>query len=89
MKRDTTLRDRHRAHIRRGNPACALCGEPVDYSLPYLHPQSYVVDHITPLAHGGTDTLNNKQATHRACNRSKGARLDGGPVIKRSGALRR
>jgi len=40
-----------------------------------------------PLHHGGTDTLDNKQAAHRACNRAKGARLDGGPVIRRSGSL--
>ena len=48
----------------------------------------FVVDHVVPLALGGPDTLANKQAAHRDCNRAKSDRIDGGPVIRRSGALR-
>ena len=87
--RNTTLRDRHRTVIARGHPPCALCGQPIDYGLRYPHPRSYVVDHVTPLDKGGADTIANKQAAHRDCNRAKGARLDGGPVIRRSAALER
>lgn len=70
-KRDTTTRDRHRAYIRRLKPNCALCHEPIDYNLHHLDPMAFTVDHIVPLAKGGTDEIANKQATHRACNRTK------------------
>lgn len=85
--RSTTVRDRHRKQIARDRPPCALCGEPIDYELRYPHERSYVVDHIVPLHTGGTDTLDNKQPAHRACNSAKGARAVA-PVMKRSGALR-
>ena len=71
MKRNTTIRDRHRAQIAREEPPCAICRQPIDYSLPHLDPSSFVVDHIIPLNRGGSDTLDNKQAAHRDCNRSK------------------
>lgn len=35
------------------------------------HPMRYEVDHIIALDNGGTDTLDNKQASHRKCNRDK------------------
>lgn len=69
--RNTTIRDRHRKAIARGKPACGICDEPIDYDLPHDDPMSFVVDHIVPLAKGGADTLDNKQATHRGCNRAK------------------
>jgi len=69
--RNTTTRDQHRAAIRRTRPPCALCGEDIDYTLRYPHLDSFVVDHIQPLNHGGTDTLDNKQAAHNRCNRAK------------------
>lgn len=89
MKRNTATRDRHRATIARGRPPCAICGQPIAYDAPHLDPASFVVDHIVPLHHGGPDTLANKQPAHRACNRAKGARLDGGPVLRRSSSLTR
>lgn len=73
--RNTTIRDRDRKAIARTKPDCALCREPIDYSLPYLDPLSYVVDHIVPLAKGGVDELPNKQAAHRTCNQTKAAKL--------------
>ena len=89
MRRSTTIRDHHRNQIRRTRAACGICGAPIDYQLPYLDPMSFVVDHIIPVTLGGTDTIDNKQASHRACNRAKGARVDGGPIIRRSGSLTR
>lgn len=65
VKRNTTIRDRHRAVIARGKPPCAICGEPIDYGLPHLDPKAFVVDHIVPLARGGEDALRNKAAAHR------------------------
>ncbi|WP_433651043.1 HNH endonuclease [Micromonospora zamorensis] len=89
MGRSTTIRDRHRAIIAKGRPPCALCGEEIDYALPYLDPGEYVVDHIVPLSKGGTDKLENKQPAHRRCNRAKGDRVDGRHILRRSGSLAR
>jgi 5-methylcytosine-specific restriction endonuclease McrA len=72
--RNTTTRDKHRAYIKRGKPPCALCHEPIDYSLPHLDPGEFVVDHFVALKNGGLDTLENKQPSHRACNSMKGAK---------------
>lgn len=77
MQRSTTTRDKHRARIRRNSPECGICREPIDYSLPYLHPLSFVVDHIIPLNRGGKDILENKQAAHRGCNRAKSDKMPG------------
>lgn len=79
-KRSTTTRDRHRAAIRRLRPPCALCHHDIDYSLRSPHPMSFVVDHIIPLALGGTDELENKQPAHRVCNERKGAKLLDAPL---------
>lgn len=73
-RRSTTIRDRHRSIIAKAKPSCAICGEPIDYQLPHLDPMAYVVDHIVPLAKGGTDTIDNKQAAHRSCNLEKAAK---------------
>ena len=86
IRRDTRQRDKDRARIRKTGTACGICGEPIDYTLPYLDPGEFVVDHIVPLSKGGADTLANKQAAHRSCNRAKGAR-DHAPIVRRSGSL--
>lgn len=87
MQRDTTTRRRHRAAIARGQPPCALCGQPIDYALPAIDPRSFVVDHIVPLKRGGADTLSNVQPAHRDCNRAKSDKLEN-PVIRTSGILK-
>jgi 5-methylcytosine-specific restriction endonuclease McrA len=69
--RSTTTRDQHRRVIRRTRPPCGICGQDIDYALRSPDPRSFVVDHILPLARGGTDELTNKQAAHRDCNRTK------------------
>lgn len=71
--RNTARRDRFRRIIRRGEPPCHLCGEAIDYQAEHLDPLSFTIDHVTPLARGGTDTLDNIAAAHRKCNRDKGA----------------
>ena len=69
--RNTTTRDRHRQQIRRARPDCGICGQPIDYDLPHTDPMSFVVDHIVAWNKGGPDTIENKQAAHRLCNRYK------------------
>jgi 5-methylcytosine-specific restriction endonuclease McrA len=48
------------------------------------------VDHVIPLARGGTDARSNLRPVHHnvwpKCNRQKGDR-DYAPIIRRSGAL--
>lgn len=82
LPRSTTIRDRHRTTIRRDAPPCGICGGDIDYSLRHTDPASFVVDHIHPLARGGTDTLDNKQAAHRACNRTKSDKVEGDIVTR-------
>jgi 5-methylcytosine-specific restriction endonuclease McrA len=84
--RNTTLRDKHRAIIARHRPPCHICGQPIDYTLPHDDPDSYVVDHLTPLDRGGTDTLDNKGAAHRRCNRAKSNKPHA-PIVRRSSTL--
>lgn len=49
---------------------CGLCGEPVD-------PRAMHLDHIVPLASGGSDAASNLRPTHAACNlRRKPARIN-------------
>ena len=86
-RRNTTQRDRLRARVARSKPACHICGEGIDYTLPHLDPRSFVIDHVVPLIKGGTDTIDNVKAAHRDCNSTKRARLVA-PIVRRSGALR-
>jgi 5-methylcytosine-specific restriction endonuclease McrA len=52
---------------------CQLCLEPID---PLLKsgPRRVELDHIRPIAKGGSHTRANVQATHQWCNRSKGSK---------------
>jgi len=65
VTRSTTARDRHRKIVRRNQPPCHICELPIDYSLPYLHPGEFVIDHVIPLNRGGDDALHNIRAAHR------------------------
>jgi 5-methylcytosine-specific restriction endonuclease McrA len=86
LDRNSAKRDRHRAIIKRGRPACHICGKPIDYTLPYLDPGEFVVDHLVPFKRGGPDTLANKAAAHRGCNRAKSDKAYA-PIVRRSGSL--
>lgn len=86
MKRNTTVRDRHRRTLAKGHPPCYLCGEEIDWHpASHLDPLAFVVDHIVPLHKGGPDTLDNCRPAHRRCNRAKGDRI--GPLTARPGTL--
>lgn len=59
------------------NGVCGICSTALDASLLYPDPASKSLDHITPLARGGTHEQSNLQWTHLRCNIRKGARLIG------------
>jgi hypothetical protein len=54
---------------------CQLCGESVDPHVLYPDPLSASLDHIIPLANGGTHESNNVQLVHLICNIQKGNRI--------------
>lgn len=55
---------------------CAICGAPIDYSLPARHPLSFEVDEIVPVSLGGSELeWSNLQPAHRICNERKGNRM--------------
>lgn len=49
---------------------CYICDEPIDLE---VHKDQLDIDHIEPIAMGGSDNENNFALTHSHCNRSKGA----------------
>ena len=51
--------------IKRDGKKCKICGSR----------RQLEIDHINPIAMGGTNDLNNLQVLCRHCNRSKGARI--------------
>lgn len=65
-----------RARIKAMGLPCALCGAPIDYSLPAKDPMSFEVDEIIPVSLGGDHLdINNCQPAHRICNERKGNKL--------------
>lgn len=69
-----------RERILRASDICWICGQP----------GADAVDHVIPVARGGTDDPTNLRPAHHdvppKCNRLK-ADLDYAPIVKRSGAL--
>lgn len=82
VRRSSTTRDRARTKLRAQAAACHICGEPIDYDLPWDDPRSFVADHVIPLAKGGDDALTNMRAAHRDCNSKKRARIVS-PIIRK------
>jgi 5-methylcytosine-specific restriction endonuclease McrA len=54
---------------------CHICENKIDPMHKSPHPESATLDHIIPLALGGTHTWNNVAPAHAACNHSKGLTL--------------
>lgn len=92
-RRGTAMQDRMRRHVRRVGGNCHICGQPIDYDLPYYlpgtrkpNPDAYVADHDTPLAAGGAHAITNAKPAHWRCNSTKRARITA-PIVKRSRSL--
>lgn len=86
VRRNTQQQERMRARHRRIKADCYLCGKPIDYDLKWPDPECFVVDHIRPIAKGGSHTFANTAAAHASCNSKKRARLIA-PIVKRSGSF--
>lgn len=82
-----SLRNKQRKEMAARQEPCALCGNPIDYSLPPGDPWSFELDEIVPVSRfreGGYESAEqcaqdpaNHQPAHRVCNRMKGNRMAG------------
>lgn len=83
------IRDRARRRVAqrvRAGEGCAFCQQPIDLSVPWPDPKSFVVDHAVPTSHGGTDDYRLLRPAHNDCNRTRSNGPDG-TVGRNSGAL--
>jgi 5-methylcytosine-specific restriction endonuclease McrA len=55
---------------------CYLCGDPVERTEKVPHRLAPTLDHILPLARGGTHEPSNVATAHFICNAMKSDRLD-------------
>jgi len=76
--RSESRRRRFRALIAKDQPPCHVCGKDIAWDAHHLDPLSFQIDHITPIARGGSDTLDNIAAAHRKCNRDKSDKIAAG-----------
>jgi 5-methylcytosine-specific restriction endonuclease McrA len=61
-----------RAEILATESVCYICGKPVDVTIKdKYNPLAPTVDHIIPLAKGGTNERENLALAHRQCNMAK------------------
>lgn len=51
---------------------CGICGSQIERDLEWPDPRAASLDHIIPVADGGTHEAENLQASHLICNLSKG-----------------
>ncbi|AZR06363.1 HNH endonuclease [Trueperella pyogenes] len=59
-------------HAKRNHQtACPICGTRIDWDTKGL-PSSPEADHVIPVAHGGTETLDNGRIICRKCNQRLG-----------------
>lgn len=92
---DTTRSDRRRARLRkvrhetivrktvyeRDRWICGICGEAINPHAKYPDRMSASLDHITPISHGGSHTMDNVQAAHWICNVRRGVKPLGREVF--------
>ena len=86
-----------RTWLRSQGLPCAICGQPIDYTLPSGHPLSFEVDEIRPVSRwrefgyasptAAALDRTNVQPTHRICNERKGKKLAFVPTVTRKALL--
>lgn len=67
--------------LARDGQRCGICGEIIPRGVEYPDRRSASLDHIIPLALGGTHELSNVQAAHFGCNSRKAARGTGDQLL--------
>lgn len=82
----TGKRRKYQQRFRSMGLPCAICGRPIDYSLPFMDPWAFVIDEKIPVKYWQqagysspsecADDWNNLQPAHRRCNSMKGAKLN-------------
>ena len=76
VKRNAYVADVHRLRIfERDGWRCQLCGKAVKRTAKVPDPLAPTIDHIVPLAAGGTHEPANAQCAHFSCNARKGHRV--------------
>lgn len=75
----TKRRDALKRRAMKNQEPCALCGEPIDFTLPYTHAKSFTADHIHPVNAGG-NMIGPLQPSHRGCNSRKGDGTNKSPI---------
>lgn len=72
----------------RDNGVCWLCGKTCDWSNYEIVDGTFIagnqypsIDHVIPLAKGGTHTWDNVKLAHRICNSIKSDKLSPAPLI--------
>lgn len=74
--RNGSRRRKIRARLKAMQLPCAICGMPIDYTLPAGDPMSFEVDEIIPVSLGGDELdMCNVQPAHRICNERKGNKI--------------
>lgn len=61
------------ARVMREEDTCHVCGLPVDKTLSGRHPLGPTVDHLVPVAAGGTHDRANLRLAHARCNNQRQA----------------
>lgn len=61
--------------LERDGWVCGICGEDIPRDVKWPHPLYRSLDHVVPLAKGGTHEYTNAQGAHVLCNAAKGDRL--------------
>jgi len=94
MSANTGVRQRNRSILRAKKLPCALqlsgC-QGINYSAVYPARDAFTVDHIVPLARGGSDSMKNLQPACAHCNWTKNKGKDEVPMtshVAHSGAVR-
>ncbi len=69
--RSDAKRKRHRRVLARGKPDCHWCGRELKFTGSQYDPAYMEVDHVVSVHLGGSDEIENKVASCRACNRRR------------------
>ena len=75
MRCHKTLTD---AVVARDGAICHLCTKPIDLTLSGHDLMGLTIDHVIPIARGGSHTLDNLKPAHRTCNARKSSRMPDG-----------